>query len=509
MKGLRIDNSHFTCRPQQAFYALKAVMLGLIISQAISTLHVYMSNIELYQITTAISKSGYLAIPNQQVVTNLKAMGPAFFGGLFFTLTAGACLSILSFASAWIWDRIFSRNKVFLILLVALWLGGLIAANSHGFNPTATSYFLFIPPVVFFVSFKWMPDPSEQKMRLKIIVPVISFIILVLLFSNLIDLNMFLSIRDNLLLSNPVGKKVNSFYYDYSLYAARVFKSMDQKILRTCDLSLIDDEKLAKRIENELLIRDYINIGKEVPVDLKIVKTENGLVLKNKDKTILKTTQKIFFRRPEKLLKKFSETNDNNIFFRRFTFFSLLFLSSVTLYCILYIPFYLISRFFIGSTSSSIVAGVLCCIIGLVLLFPARFEKEKHINTANLGKALESEDWHQRVAALKVVVHQRLEIGDFPVHTRMLISPHIPERYWLAKAMSVSRDPKTYNKLLELLDDPQFNVVYMAVYALGKRGNRKAINEIFKMIKRSDNWYNQWYAYRALRNLGWKQTKSK
>jgi hypothetical protein len=215
----------------------------------------------------------------------------------------------------------------------------------------------------------------------------------------------------------------------------------------------------------------------------------------------------MFFRNPKKLLRKFSEKNDKHIFFRRFTFFSLLFLSSVTLYCSLYVPFYLISRFFIGSTSSSIVAGILCCIIGLALLFPSRFEKTKHINTANLAKAMESDDWHQRVAALKVVLHKRIEIGDFPAHTRMLMSPHIPERYWLARAMSVSRDPNTYNKLLELLDDPQFNVVCMAIYALGKRGDRKAISEIYKLINRSDNWYNQWYAYRALRNLGWKQTK--
>lgn len=509
MKGLKIDNPYFTCRPQQAFYALKAFMLGLVISQVLSTLHVYMSNIELYQITTAISQAGYLAIPNQQVVTNLKAMGPAFFGGLFFTLTAGACLSIFSLAGAWTWDRIFSRNKVFLILLLALWLGSLVAANSHGFNPTATSYFLFIPPVVFSFTLKWLPDQPDQKMLFKIIAPIISFIILALLFLNLINLDMFLSIRDNLLLSNPLGEKVNNFYYDYSLYPARVFKSLDQKILRTCDLSLIDDERLAKRIENELLIRDYLFLGKESPVDLKIVKTENGLLLKNKGKTILKTTLKMFFSNPKKLLRTFSEKNDKHIFFRRFTFFSLLFLSSATLFCILYVPFYFISRFFIGSTSSSIIAGILCCIIGLALLFPSRIDKAMYIDTVSLGKALESDDWHQRVAALKAVLNQRLEIGDFPAHTRLLTSPHIPERYWLAKAMSVSRDPKTYNKLLQLLDDPQFNVVCMAIYALGKRGDRKAISEIHKLIKKSDNWYNQWYAYRALRNLGWKQTKLK
>jgi hypothetical protein len=509
MQGLRIDNPHYPGKSQQVFFALKAVLMGLVVSQVLSTLHVYMSNIELYQITTAISKAGYLAIPNQQVGPSLQAIGPAFWGGVFFTFTVGACLSIFSFAAAWIWDRIFSRNKVFFILLLALWLGSLVAANSHGPSLMVTSYFLFIPPVVFSVSLKYLPDLHEQNLRFKIIVHFVSFTILALLFSNRINMDVFLSIRDNLLLSNPVGRRVNNFYYDYSLYAAQVFKSPDQKILRTCDLSLIDDKHLAKRLENRLLSHDYLVLDKEMPVDLKIARTKNGLVLMNKNRTILRTTPEMFFRNPEKILRQFSEKIDKHIFLRRFTFISLLFLSSLTLYCSLCTPFYLVSRFFLSPSSSSIATGILCCLIGLVLLLPSHFEKAMRINTVDLAEALESDNWHQRVVALKVVLKKGIEIGDFPAHTRMLVSPHIPERYWLARALSVSRDPNTYQELIELLDDSQFNVVYMALYALGKRGDRQAISEILQVIETSDNWYNQWYAYRALRNLGWKQTKSK
>jgi HEAT repeat protein len=52
-------------------------------------------------------------------------------------------------------------------------------------------------------------------------------------------------------------------------------------------------------------------------------------------------------------------------------------------------------------------------------------------------------------------------------------------------------------------------VVSMAFSALGQRGSSKAIPEILTRLESSDNWYNQGYAYKALRALGWKQTKSK
>jgi HEAT repeat protein len=81
----------------------------------------------------------------------------------------------------------------------------------------------------------------------------------------------------------------------------------------------------------------------------------------------------------------------------------------------------------------------------------------------------------------------------------------VPERYWLARALGVSRHPETYPNLLAFLDDAHPNVVSMAFYALGQRGDRRAIKEILRRIETSDHWYNQWYAYRALRQLGWKQ----
>ena len=78
------------------FYPLKAIFVGLVISQALATLHVYLSNIELYKITAAINKAGYLAIPNKQVASSLPEIGPAFLGGLFLHLPSeSVCLLYL------------------------------------------------------------------------------------------------------------------------------------------------------------------------------------------------------------------------------------------------------------------------------------------------------------------------------------------------------------------------------------------------------------------------------
>ena len=109
---------------------------------------------------------------------------------------------------------------------------------------------------------------------------------------------------------------------------------------------------------------------------------------------------------------------------------------------------------------------------------------------------------------MKNVRFVKIEIANFPGYGEMLSSHHIPERYWLARALGVSRRPETYGYLLQLLDDSQPTVVCKAFEALGRRSDRKAIPEILQRFKRSDHWYKQLYAYRALRTLGWKQERS-
>ena len=101
-------------------YPFTALLLGMILAQMLASVHVYLSNRNLYDSMMAIKDAGYLPIPNSLVMDQLHKMGPAFFGGLFFTFSIGAGISFLSLAVAWIWTRTFYRKPLLLYLFLLL-----------------------------------------------------------------------------------------------------------------------------------------------------------------------------------------------------------------------------------------------------------------------------------------------------------------------------------------------------------------------------------------------------
>jgi HEAT repeat protein len=156
-----------------------------------------------------------------------------------------------------------------------------------------------------------------------------------------------------------------------------------------------------------------------------------------------------------------------------------------------------------------VIASLLCLVAGIALLGIFYLGKAESIKAEALPDAMASARWQTRVAALETICEERMEIANFQAYQQMLASPHIPERYWLAKTLGASRNAETYDHLIFLLNDPHPNVVCMAFYSLGQRGDGSAVPQILDGIRTSDHWYEQWYAYRALRRLGWRQTKSK
>ena len=83
----RFITNRFSC-------TARALFLGMLAAQVIATIQVYLSNVSLHNNITAIKDAGYLAIPNQHILNILPDFGPAFFGGIFFTLSVGAGLSL-------------------------------------------------------------------------------------------------------------------------------------------------------------------------------------------------------------------------------------------------------------------------------------------------------------------------------------------------------------------------------------------------------------------------------
>jgi hypothetical protein len=490
------------------FYPFLALLFGLLTAQAISTAQVYLSNGELYRALVIVKDAGYLPIPNERTMPHLQQFGPAFFGGLFFTLTVGAGLSLITLSAAWIWDRVFGRKRIVIIPYSLLWLGSLVAVNYRGFSTMVTLYFVLIPLVVFGATLKYIPTRVKGKVWVARTIHAVPLLLLAALWMSQMDEHLFLNLRDRLLLSNLLGIKVNDFYYDYTCYPTNAFETLDQKLIKTCNLNDILETSSSNTLERELLDRDYLNIERAGIVDLRITEQEAALVFENKGKAILRTELKDFLSNPDLVLREFSSETDIHSFFRQFTLISLLLGFPIILYVLLYTLFRLLLNVFLGSTSAYAIASTLCFITGTSLLLIFSFSDGRIMGEEDLEAAFQSENLGDRITALKTIERENLEITDYD-YLPLMDSPHVPERYWLVNALRVSRRSETIEDLMTFLDDPHSNVVSRAFYVLGQRGEERVIHEIFERMESSTDWRNQRYAYGALRNLGWKQNRSR
>ena len=212
-----------------------------------------------------------------------------------------------------------------------------------------------------------------------------------------------------------------------------------------------------------------------------------------------------FFTRPQKAFQKYSESRDLHGAFRQFTYLSLLVGFPVLIYLFLHFGFYYLTALFWDQKSSAIIASLMCLLIGILVLVYFQSHRTGRNQIKNIDEALDSKNLSVRIAALKLIHRKKMDVVDYPSYPNLIQSTDTRERYWLAVAMAGSRSPKTYGDLLELLDDKSINVRTMALQSLSLRKNRQAISPILDKIRTSRDWYDQLYAYKALRSLGWKQ----
>ena len=489
-----------------SLYPFSSLLIGLTLAQMLATVHVYLSNAVLYDSLVAIKSAGYLTIPNPHVMDQLLKATPAFWGGLFFTFSIGAGISFFSLALAWIWDRVFYRKIFLLYVFILLWVVCLVAVNFHGFKLFVTLYFLLIPSAVFIAAVKQMSYLNRKKLNSNEILHIIPVIVLALLLSWQIDSRMFTDFRDIYLLSNPVGSKINKFYYKYTLYPAEVFKSLNQKMLKT---GIIEGQKtdIIRMLENIFLNNDYIPIQQNIDADLKVVSTGDDFIFKSQDRPVLQISAEEFFRDPHRAIMEFEQKSDTLSFFRKITMLALLSGFPLAVYVIVHGIISILFGFFINLKTSSLIASVLCFVLCLVFIFSFQLNRTRNFSERNIAEALQSDRWQDRVAALKFIDENGLEIKQFHTYPELLKSDYIAERYWFVRTLANSRKPETYRDLLGFLNDTHPNVASMALYGLGRRGNKEAIGRIMQVIETTDDWYLQWYAYKAMRALGWRQTK--
>lgn len=491
--------------------SLKAILAGLAVSHAVSTAMVGLSNAELARTVEIVSEAGWLSVPNRNLIPALNSFESAFYGGFFFTFTVGAFLTLAGLACALFWKSVLKRNAGSLLFFLPFPALCVLCVNIVEFNYLATLFFLAVPAVTFLVACTGgAPDEKVENFWhsaaphiAAFVMPAIILILLAFVWNMKIDQKIFSKLRDDYLISNSVGRKVHDFYYAYTLYPAGVFKSLWQKSIRTCEFAG-DSSTISRRVKRTLSNYNWLPVSGG-PVDLDVRIESKMLVMRNDGETVLEVEPAKFLKNPGKFLKKFSQKTDGRLFFRRFTYFSLLTVCSVTLYSFIYLAFRIPFGLFLKPKHALTVACVLTVVAETVFLYPLYVQTEKPADARTALSKLESDDWRDRTEALKTLYRLKKPPGKFRNREKMMKSPRIPERYWMAKTVGISRGPGIYKDIVFFLDDDYFSVVYNSYEALGRLKDRRGIAEIEKRFDKLNNWYVQVYAYKALRRLGWRQ----
>jgi hypothetical protein len=280
--------------------------------------------------------------------------------------------------------------------------------------------------------------------------------------------------------------------------------------LKSCHI-LIEDPNLFHRVKQRLIADDYLPVDEKIKSNLTVVSKDDRLVFLQNGKTLHQCSSEEFLKRSDEILELISEKTDHNKFLRKITFLSLISASPLLCYIILH-AFFMVIFFFIKSKTLRIAGASIVCLITFTLpAIPFYYQPPYDIEKDDIAKYLASDHWQERVGAFKAISEQNLSADRF-IETDQLYdfiqSPVIAERYWLAKILGSGRpSQKAYQFILKLLDDPQPNVVCMAMHSLGKQHQSTAESEIIRRITTYDHWYVQWYAYKALKRLGWTQKK--
>ena len=477
------------------------------LAQAIATLQVYMSNRRLFNQMAAVAAAGFLPVPSPDVIPGLLGPGTALAGGLLFTLSVGAGLAFLSTAAAGWWVGRTPRSRLAAGLPVGVQAALLMLMNSRGFDLWVSVYFIIIPPAVFWVARRSLARRENPPTRWFVLWRLLPVALLALGWSTQYDRSLFIDLRDHLLMSNTAGRSVNSFYYRYTLYPAEVFKSLDQRLIRT--VAWADSDPPPPDVRQALIRNDYLPVAAAGDADLGLRMEGERMRFSRKGRAVLDTTITRFLSDPRRALTKISTQTDSWYFFRIFTFYGVLLAFPMALYCLLFAGLRLLTGTIAGERRADVLCAAACLTIGLGILAFFYSSRPPPPRPEELSSALASDRWQARVAALRELRDPQLDVCAHPAYAAMLRSPHPQERYWLARTLAISPSPAASAGLALLLDDPHINVRTQAVEALAQRRDRGTVREILKRLQTSRDWYFQLYAYRALRELGWNQAVSR
>jgi len=219
---------------------------------------------------------------------------------------------------------------------------------------------------------------------------------------------------------------------------------------------------------------------------------------------LVETDRDDFFKDPGFWLNRYSEAADRHAPLRRLTFAGLLLGFPILLFVMVDGLTACLTELFAGESAGVWWRCGICLTLGILLLLPLVAGRVE-LTRQKAAAALADDRWQVRVVAVRLLEREKMDLSAFPQYRHLLESPLIVERYYVARALGVSRTEDTFKDLLEMTGDPHPNVVCQAYAALGRRKQRAAVAPIMDRMLHSDHWYTQWYGYQSIRSLGWHQ----
>ncbi|MEJ2638304.1 MAG: hypothetical protein P8010_01885, partial [Desulfosarcinaceae bacterium] len=338
---------------------LRALLAGLLMAQVIAGLQIWQSNRQVLAKATALAAEGYLTIPNAHVQAELDQWDTIMAGGLFFTLSIGAGLAVATVLLANLATILPGRRRGVLVFTLILQVMLLLRLNLEAIQPLCSLYVLLVPPVVWCLFFHPAGRPKSSRADGHFLLALLlSVLLLTLLWWPQKDQSLFIRIRDQLLLDNPVGQTVNDYYYRYTLAPAEVFKPLVQKTLKSVargDLLALP-APIRARVAATLASRDYLPVAAAAPVDLHVSSEHRDLIFSDQKGAVRRVAVDAFLSNPDEALGAFSQQIDGKAFFRSLTFYGLLLGFPLSLYLVAFNALALVARPFVGSRRSPWVA---------------------------------------------------------------------------------------------------------------------------------------------------------
>ena len=121
----------------------------------------------------------------------------------------------------------------------------------------------------------------------------------------------------------------------------------------------------------------------------------------------------------------------------------------------------------------------------------------------SIEAGLNGSNMRTRTETLRVIVNSGGDVFDFLSLGKMdeFSQSSIPERYWLAMALGISRDKRSLPLLECLVKTESINVQCAALKALAQKGSNLFRGIVTDKIRNSPHWYVQETALQALKQL--------